>query len=448
MAHHRDMKHQNIDDALKAEIGFLLVRDLPWCNNCLIDSADSFIPPTQCDVVIRRWARLGGALAENKGVYQWTAISKVPMPLQRNNWLELVSTPVDKTYESLLTIFFNEVTILSRKHKNHFKGGSAILEDVGLHLWLAQSRTLLEDTRSPDIILTASNSEAKWSELISVIKVKWKDSPDLLMKAILQLGDKATFVFHHQPHHQWFPCLSLCGMALHMSVFTHGRSLYSQVLDIGLDPRMFSKVMNYFTEADLSWLGYDVHIFRALHTTVQVWDDKRYWLNEEVDEAAYNDSEFHLVGHLHRLIGLHGKGTRVFAVESALNKQPLVIKDCWDSTGMVSNHVIHRKLQDPLWDSLVRSLNDEWVFTRVEDPSDRLDRECAQRLDGVYCHVGSRYWDNIRSLPGITIMKDHMRPSIGLFSETPVPQTVTSICAAMMTSQDLANALNILQEKI
>ncbi|KAG1842412.1 hypothetical protein DFJ58DRAFT_732088 [Suillus subalutaceus] len=206
MNHH--MKHRNIDSALKAEIGSLLVRDLPWCDNCLIDIADVFISPAQRDTMIHRWTRPGGALVENKGAYEWTAISKAPLPLQHSNWLELVGTPVDKTYERLLSNFFNEVTILSRRHKNHFKKGAAIPVDVGLRLWTAHSRTLLEVSRSPDIILTASNSEAKWCNLISVIEVKWKDSPDLLMSAILQLGDKATFVFHHQPHRQWFPCLS------------------------------------------------------------------------------------------------------------------------------------------------------------------------------------------------------------------------------------------------
>ncbi|KAG1718664.1 hypothetical protein EDD22DRAFT_963719 [Suillus occidentalis] len=445
MKHH--MKHRNIDSAMKAEISSLLVHDLPWCDNRLIDIADIFISPTQRDTMIHRWTRPGGALVENKGAYEWTAISKAPLPLQRSNWLEPVGTPVDKTYEWLLCNSFNEVTILSRRHRNHFKKGAAIPVDVGLRLWMAHSRTLMEVSRSPDIILTASNSEAKWCNLISVIEVKWKDSPDLLMSAILQLGDKATFVFHHQPHRQWFPCRSLCGTNLCMSVFTRGGSLHSKALDISSDPKMFSKVMNYFTEAELSWLGYDVYIFQVLPAEVQVWDDKWYWDDEE-NGAACDDSEFHLVGHLHRSIGLHGKGMRVFAVESALDQKPLVIKDCWDPTATVSDHVIHTKLQDPSRDSLVvRSLNDEWVFIGKEDPSNRLDRECAQRLDGVYCHVGSRCWDNIKSLPGITIMQDHMRPSIGLFSKSLVPQLVTSICAAMMTLQDLANVLNDSQEK-
>jgi hypothetical protein len=83
-----------------------------------------------------------------------------------------------------------------------------------------------------------------------------------------------------------------------MSVFTRGGSLHSKALDISSDPKMFSKVMNYFTEAEISWLGYDVYIFRVLPAEVQVWDDKWYWDDEE-NGAACDDSEFHLVGHLH-----------------------------------------------------------------------------------------------------------------------------------------------------
>ncbi|KAG2141215.1 hypothetical protein DEU56DRAFT_754938 [Suillus clintonianus] len=52
------------------------------------------------------------------------------------NWLEPIGTPVNKTYESLLTDFFKYVTILSCKHRNHFKEDSTILEDVELCLWM------------------------------------------------------------------------------------------------------------------------------------------------------------------------------------------------------------------------------------------------------------------------------------------------------------------------
>ncbi|KAG1786705.1 uncharacterized protein HD556DRAFT_1192853, partial [Suillus plorans] len=147
--------------------------------------------------------------------------------------------------------------------------------------------------------------------------------------------------------------------------------------------------------------------------------------------------------------GLHGKGTRVFAVEGAQDKKHLVIKDCWDPSKTVSDHVIHRKLQDPARDSLlVLSPNGEWVFTGEEDPGDCSDIECARRLDGMYCYVGSRCWDDTKFLSGITIMKDHMYPSLGLFSDFPVPQSIASICASMISSQVLATVLGEFQGKV
>lgn len=107
MKHH--FKHRNIDTAMKAEIGSLLVRDLPWSDNRLINSADEFLSPTQRNTMIERWTRPNGILAATKGSYEWTAASKAPLPLQRKNWLQEAGIPLDQTFESLLTNFFNEV---------------------------------------------------------------------------------------------------------------------------------------------------------------------------------------------------------------------------------------------------------------------------------------------------------------------------------------------------
>lgn len=94
---------------MKAEIGSLLVRDLPWSDNRLINSADEFLSPTQRNTMIERWTRPNGILAATKGSYEWTAASKAPLPLQRKNWLQEAGIPLDQTFESLLTNFFNEV---------------------------------------------------------------------------------------------------------------------------------------------------------------------------------------------------------------------------------------------------------------------------------------------------------------------------------------------------
>ncbi|KAG2045331.1 hypothetical protein BDR03DRAFT_1004486 [Suillus americanus] len=434
-----DMKHEFVDDVMKEEIGQLLVRDCPWSDNRLIDKADGFISPIRRDRMIENWIADGILQMTPSGAYQWGQPSKALIPLQREHWVKLPGTPFYLSHEALLSNFFNEVKELSRKFKNSVTRGAAVVGNQCM--WEAFSRDLVKGARSLDIVLISDSLEkVRWSQVISAMEVKWKDSPELFRSALDQLGDKAAIVFHHQPQRQWFPSLSLCGTALHMSVFTRGGSIHSLPLDVGSDPKMFLKVMNYFTKSELSWLGYDTYIFR--HPTLQIWDDKPYWLDDDDDEETEGE-EFSLVGNLYQSIGLYGKGTRVFAVKHRLDQTHLVIKDCWDPSETMSDHMIHKKLQDPARDPRVRlTPNKDWSLLKIpeeEDRGDRLDRECAEKLDGVYCHVRDLYWDKINSLPGITIMKDHMRPSFGLLSKSPLSRmSVTSIGAAMIPAEDLA----------
>lgn len=123
----------------------------------------------------------------------------------------------------------------------------------------------------------------KWVDIISTIELKWKDTSVLYREAIEQLGDVATLIFYHQPDRQWFPCLSLCGTSLRMSVFTRGGSLHTVPLDVQQDVVLFSKVMNYFTEASIDWLGYDVGTFRKLGLSSQAWDSEGDGENETYD---------------------------------------------------------------------------------------------------------------------------------------------------------------------
>jgi len=137
--------------------------------------------------------------------------------------------------------------------------------------WKAFNRSKIENNRNPDVVLVSPGADpVKWADVVATIEVKWMDRPDLLQKAIGQLGDLAALVFHHQPDRQWFPCLSLCGTSLRMSVFTRGGSFHTVTLDLCKDVALFTKVMNYFTQAELNWLGYDIHIFQLYG--YQLWD--------------------------------------------------------------------------------------------------------------------------------------------------------------------------------
>ena len=87
----------------------------------------------------------------------------------------------------------------------------------------------------------------------------------------------------HQQEHQWFPCLSLCGTSLRMSVFTRGGSLHTVPLDLRKDVVLFTKVLNYFTGAERTSLGYDEAIFRV---TGQRWDPEAHDEKEDYESIG------------------------------------------------------------------------------------------------------------------------------------------------------------------
>jgi len=163
-----------------------------------------------------------------------------------------------------LSLDFKNVPAETRKHRE----------------WRSFNRERIEKMRNPDIVLVERTSSPviKWTDVVSTIEVKWQDQPGLFQKAIGQLGDVAALVFHHQQERQWFPCLSLCGTSLRMSVFTRGGSLHTVPLDLRKDVVLFTKVLNYFTGAERTSLGYDEAIFRV---TGQRWNP------EAQDEEDY-----------------------------------------------------------------------------------------------------------------------------------------------------------------
>jgi hypothetical protein len=174
-----------------------------------------------------------------------------------------------------------------------------------LRRWKAFNREKIESMRNPDIVLVGPGADPqaiKWTDVISTIEVKWREHSNLLHKAIGQLGDVAALAFHHQPNRQWFPCLSLCGTSLRMSVFTRGGSLHTVPLDLHKDVTLFTKVMNYFTQSKLNWLGYDMRIFQL--NGGQCWDpDSNSGEDyEPVGKLFLSTGVFHPLAHTGQLL--------------------------------------------------------------------------------------------------------------------------------------------------
>jgi hypothetical protein len=305
--------------------------------------------------------------------------------------------------------------------------------------WKSFNREQIEKMRNPDIVLVRAGTDpVKWADVISAIEVKWRDQPDLLQKAIGQLADVAALVFHYQPDRQWFPCLSLCGTSLRMSVFTRGGSLHTVPLDLHKDVAQFTKVMNYFTQAEFGWLGYD---WRTFTLRGQCWDPdvQPMEMYRSIGKLFISTGAFHphidYCNLLTRLmLGLYGKGTRVFAVEGKSTHLHAVIKDCWDPSETVSDELVHSKLQDPGRDRV-----EGRRFVPAIEPDDHSERDFAAQYENCCSYTDP--WADGKFLRGITIMEKSMWPRDVLCKDTTLapPESIKSISAAMGYSWDVSN---------
>ena len=75
-----------------------------------------------------------------------------------------------------------------------------------------------------------------------------------------------------------------------MSVFTRGGSLHTVPLDLCKDVALFTKVLNYFTGAKRTSLGYDEVIFRV---TGQRWDPEGQEDYESIGKLFISTGAFH-----------------------------------------------------------------------------------------------------------------------------------------------------------
>ena len=349
---------------------------------------------------------------------------------------------------TVIKSFNIQITTLTIKFKDECTNITDILKPT--RRWRAFDREQVEKMRNPDIVLVKTETETvKWVDVISTVEVKWRDQPDLLQKAIGQLADIAALVFHYQPFRQWFPCLSLCGASLRMSVFTRGGSLHTVPLDLHKDVNLFTKVMNYFTQAKDTWLGYDWGIFRE---NGQRWDPgvtnptTSMEMYRSIGKLFISTGVFHphiQVDYCNLLtrfmLGLYGKGTRVFAVQGKSPRRDAVIKDCWDPSETVSDEAVHLKLQDP---------HRKWLDP-ANEINDHSERDFADQYENSSPYTDP--WDDAdgRFLRGITIMEKAMRPRDPLWKgTTPAPpESIRSISAAMGYSWDASNGPIILDDR-
>jgi hypothetical protein len=148
------------------------------------------------------------------------------------------------------------------------------------------------------------------------------------------------------------------------------------------------------------------------------------------------------------LLGLYGKGTRVFAVKEGDTDRHVVIKDCWDPSKTASDYLVHQKLQDPGRDPQLQKVegdryNPVGILPIMEDHS---ERNFAEQNDDHCSRATIDPWDNVIFLRGITIMERFMQPLGDLLckdlADTPSalpPESIRSVSAAMGYRWDTPN---------
>lgn len=130
-----------------------------------------------------------------------------------------------------------------------------------------------------------------------------------------------------------------------------------------------------------------------------------------------------------------------------------MIKDCWDPSETVSDHLVHMKLQDTTRDPRLHKKlekDQDSLDIPVEIPDEDLsDLNFAVQYDNVCCHATVDPWNSKECLRGITIMERSMKPLNNLLrikgsaSDTPMPpQSIKSISGAMI-SDTLAKDLQL-----
>lgn len=94
------------------EVSQLLVENLPWKSNLLIEKAEEFIPSSKRENMIKEWVKHHILLKSQSSeeMYEWMERSNAPQPLQRLTWSESPGIDASETFEARLASFLNTVS--------------------------------------------------------------------------------------------------------------------------------------------------------------------------------------------------------------------------------------------------------------------------------------------------------------------------------------------------
>jgi hypothetical protein len=210
----------------------------------------------------------------------------------------------------------------------------------------ASSKTSGTGARKPDVTLVAGSDSHEWSDVISVIDVKYRHTEALIKASKEYMVEVSRLVFTNQVHRRFFVGALLSGPEMRIAIFTRGCGAFSEPIDIYGDPVKYMQVLSWFMHTELRYLGYDTY-YKAPTSTDNL-SLRLMKANGTTEEDMVRTSVLSII---YSSIGGFGRTTRVMAVRS-LQQQPgvdeetLIVKEVWQSDRLLPDGKIHQFLED------------------------------------------------------------------------------------------------------
>ncbi|KAG1742273.1 uncharacterized protein EDB91DRAFT_1247671 [Suillus paluster] len=209
----------------------------------------------------------------------------------------------------------------------------------------ASSKTSWVGAHKPDITLVTNDSH-KWSDVKSVIDVKYRHSKVLLKASKEYMVEVSRLVFTNQVHRRFFIGALLTGPEMRIALFTRDCGAFSEPIDIYTDPIKYMQVLSWFMHTDLRYLRYDPYYQAPTSTNnLSLWLMKA---NSTTEEDMVLTSVLSII---YSGIAGFGRTTWVMAVrgprqQPGVDQETLIIKEVWQVDHFSLDGEIHQLLED------------------------------------------------------------------------------------------------------
>ncbi|KAG1735963.1 uncharacterized protein EDB91DRAFT_1250285 [Suillus paluster] len=209
----------------------------------------------------------------------------------------------------------------------------------------ASSKTSGVGARKPDITLVTNDSH-EWSNVKSVIDVKYRHSEVLLKASKEYMVEVSHLVFTNQVHRRFFIGALLTGPEMRIALFTRGCGAFSEPIDIYADPIKYMQVLSWFMHTDLRYLGYDPYYQAPTSTNnLSLWLMKA---NSTTEEDMVPTSVLSII---YSGIAGFGRTTQVMVVRGPrqqlrVDQETLIVKEVWQVDCFLPDGEIHQLLED------------------------------------------------------------------------------------------------------